>query len=73
NGEVNWSSYKSETTYSIVRGELLFADAEYDRKDRYTIVDYPFSQKKDNKPRQLTDEEARDLRDTLRKEYNINV
>ena len=34
---------------------------ESDRKDGYTVVDYPFNQKKDNKPRQFTDEEAQDL------------
>lgn len=61
NDEVNWSSYESETTYSIVGGEFLFADVESDRKDRYTIVDYPFNQKKDEKPHQFTDEEAQDL------------
>ena len=61
NDEVNWGENKSETTYSIVCGDLLFADVEYDRKDGYTVVDYPFNQKKDNKPYQFTDEEAQDL------------
>ena len=61
NDEPHWYSYGSETAYSIGRGELLFCDAERDREDDYTIVDYPFDQKKDNKPHQFTDEEAQDL------------
>ena len=49
NDEVNFGEHKSETTYSIVCGDLLFADVEYDRKDGYTIVDYPFNQRKEDR------------------------
>jgi len=44
NGEANWCSYEDETTYSIVHGEFLFADVEYDRDEGFTIIDYPFSE-----------------------------